>query len=154
MTDIRRNGEDSDMSRKSRFFVRQSEVTPYSPLNHTGTINRRLIGPEETGSKNLEVLLGVVSKPHGALPHSHPGIDQVCYLIEGRAIADIGGEREELGPGDACFFPANMPHTFTAVSEEPVKVLVIYTPPYGEKGRGHPRLGVSQDASFCAHGRP
>ena len=132
--DIKPTGKGSDMSKKSRFFVKESEVTPYSPRNHTGTVNRRLIGPNETGSEKLEVLLGVVAKSHGALPHSHPGIDQVCYLIEGRAVAEIAGERQELGPGDACFFPAGMPHTFTAVSEQPVRVLVIYTPPYGEKG--------------------
>lgn len=48
-------------------------------------------------------------------------------------MAEIGGERDELGPGDACFFPANMLHTFTAISDE-VRVVAIYTPPYGEKG--------------------
>lgn len=122
------------MNRNFKFFIKESEAVPYSPANHTGTVNRRLIGPRETGSENLEVLLGVLSKSHGALPHSHPGIDQVCYVIQGRAVAEVGGERDELGPGDACFFPANMPHTFTAVSDEPVRVLVIYTPPYGEKG--------------------
>lgn len=122
------------MPNTSRFFVRGADVQPYSPANHTGTVNRRLIGPAETGSQNLEVLLGTVSRSHGALPHSHPGIDQACYVIEGRAVAEIGGERAELGPGDACFFPADTPHVFTAVSEEPVKVLVIYTPPYGERG--------------------
>ena len=37
-----------------------------------------------------------------------------------------------MGPGDCCFFPADMPHIFTAISDEPVKVLVIYTPPYME----------------------
>ena len=122
------------MTDKYKFFIKEKDVTPYSPLNHTGTVNRRLIGPKEAGSKNLEVLLGVVSKSHGALPHSHPGIDQVCYVIAGRAIAEVGGQRDELGPGDACFFPADMPHTFTAVRDEPVRVLVIYTPPYGETG--------------------
>ena len=122
------------MSGGSRYFVKGASVEPYSPLNHTGTVNRRLIGPKEVGSKNLEVLLGTVSKSHGALPHSHPGNDQACYIIEGRAVAEIGGEREELGPGDACFFPAGIPHSFTAISDDPVKVLVIYTPPYGETG--------------------
>jgi quercetin dioxygenase-like cupin family protein len=122
------------MTKKYKFFMKESEVTPYSPANHTGTVNRRLIGPAETGSENLEVLLGVVNKSHGALPHAHPGIDQVCYVIAGRAEAEVGGEHAELGPGDACFFPADLPHRFTAVSDEPVRVLVIYTPPYGEKG--------------------
>ena len=37
-----------------------------------------------------------------------------------------------LGAGDTCFFPADAPHTFIATSEEPVEVLIIYAPPYGE----------------------
>ncbi|MBE7424607.1 MAG: cupin domain-containing protein [Ideonella sp.] len=64
--------------------------------------------------------------------HAHPGIEQVCYLLAGRALAEVGGQRAELGPGDCCFFPADMPHVFTAVGEQAVEVLVIYAPPYEE----------------------
>jgi mannose-6-phosphate isomerase-like protein (cupin superfamily) len=117
-----------------RYFVREAEVQPYSPANHTGTVNRRLIGPETVGAKHLEMVLGLVQPSGGALPHSHPGIEQVCYILEGRAVAEIGGERAELGPGDCCFFPADQPHVFTAVGEQPVRVLVIYSPPYVETG--------------------
>jgi mannose-6-phosphate isomerase-like protein (cupin superfamily) len=115
-----------------RYFVRPDEVTPYHPANHTGTVNRRLIGPDTVGARNVEVLLGVIDKGEGALPHAHPGIEQVCYMLEGRARAEIGGEACEIGPGECCFFPAGVPHSFTVVSEIPAKVLVIYTPPYGE----------------------
>jgi len=83
-------------------------------------------------SSRVEVLIGEIEKGEGALPHAHPGIEQVCYMLEGRARAEVGGEACELGPGDCCFFPAEMQHTFTVVSDEPVKVLVIYSPPYEE----------------------
>lgn len=116
----------------SRYFVRQSEVPTYHPANHVGTTNRRLIGAGNVGARNIEVVLGMVEKGAGALPHSHPGIEQVCYLLQGRARAEVGGEVCELGPGDCCFFPADAAHAFTAVSDEPVKVLVIYAPPYAE----------------------
>ncbi len=115
-----------------RFFVRQEDVKSYSPANHTGTVNRRLIGPETVGARNVEVVLGVIQKGEGALPHAHPGIEQVCYLLEGSALAEIGAERCEMRPGDSCFFPAGMMHVFTVTSETPAKVLVIYSPPYGE----------------------
>jgi quercetin dioxygenase-like cupin family protein len=120
------------MTGTSRFFVKADDVQPYSPANHTGTVNRRLIGPETVGAQQLEVVLGVVEKGKGAQPHSHPGIEQVCYVLQGRARAEVAGETMELGPGDCCFFPADAPHVFTVVSDEPVKVLVIYAPPYGE----------------------
>jgi quercetin dioxygenase-like cupin family protein len=66
------------------------------------------------------------------LPHAHPGIDQAIYMLSGRARAEIDGQSRDLGPGDAAFFPRDMPHIFTAIGNEPVKVLVIYTPPYLE----------------------
>jgi quercetin dioxygenase-like cupin family protein len=116
----------------SQYFVHADDVTPYHPANHTGTVNRRLIGRDNVGAKNLEVVLGVIEKGKGALPHAHPGIEQVCYMLAGRAHAEVGGETCELGPGDCCFFPADMPHVFTVVSDEPVKVLVVYSPPYEE----------------------
>lgn len=117
----------------SPFFIRPDEVPGYHPANHTGTLNRRLIGPERVGAKKIEVVLGVITEQgHGALPHAHPGIEQVCYMLEGKALAEVGGQKQVLEPGDCCFFPPDMPHVFTAVGDQPVKVLVIYSPPYGE----------------------
>jgi quercetin dioxygenase-like cupin family protein len=117
---------------RSRYFVKAAEVPPYHPANHTGTVNRRLIGAHNVGAQQLEVVLGVVEKGKGALPHAHPAIEQVCYMLQGRARAEVGGETCELGPGDCCFFPAGMQHVFTVVSDEPAHVLVIYSPPYEE----------------------
>ena len=116
---------------KSRYLVRQTDVAPYSPANHTGTKNFRLIGPETVGAKQVEVLIGELERGKGALPHAHPGIEQVCYLLEGEAHVEVGGEKFEMQPGEACFFPAEMKHLFIATSPR-AKVMVIYAPPYGE----------------------
>ncbi len=123
-----------------RYFIRSEGVTPYHPAGHSGTTNRRSrSGPIQFAAKNVEVVLGIIEKNQGALPHAHPGIEQVCYLLEGEAVAEIGGERCEMHPGDCCFFPADVPHIFTATSDVPVKLLVIYSPPYGEgSAQGHP----------------
>lgn len=119
----------------SKYHVRQSDVTPYSPANHTGTRNFRLIGPETVGAKQVEMLIGEVERGQGALPHAHPGIEQVCYLLEGAARVEVGGEQFDLAPGEACFFPADVPHVFTATSAR-AKVMVIYAPPYEEHPAG------------------
>lgn len=115
-----------------RYFIRLDDVSGYHPANHVGTLNRRLIGPETVGARQLEVLHGTIERGKGALPHAHPGIEQVCYVLEGRAIAEVGGQCSELGPGDCCYFPADAMHTFTVISDEPAKILVIYSPPYEE----------------------
>jgi quercetin dioxygenase-like cupin family protein len=115
----------------SKYRVRQSDVTPYSPANHTGTKNFRLIGPETVGAKQVEVLIGELERGKGALPHAHPGIEQVCYLLEGEAHVEVAGEKFEMKPGEACFFPPEAVHLFIVTSEK-ARVLVIYSPPYGE----------------------
>ncbi len=84
-----------------RYFVRAADAPPYSPANHTGTTNRRLIGPDTVGAKNVEVVLGVIERGEGAAAHAHPGMEQVCYLLEGTALAEVDGERCELGPATA-----------------------------------------------------
>ncbi|MEM5277401.1 cupin domain-containing protein [Cupriavidus taiwanensis] len=114
------------------YFISTAEVEGYHPANHVGTLNRRLIAPATVGSRHLEVIHGTIEKGKGALPHAHPGIEQVCYVLEGRAVAEVGGQRRELGPGDCCFFPPDQMHVFTVVSDEPAKILVIYSPPYEE----------------------
>jgi len=115
-----------------RYFINAGDVEAYNPANHTGTVNRRLIGPETVGSEHLELLEGTVEPGQGALPHAHPDLDQVIYMLTGTARAEIDGQSREMGPGDAAFFPKGMPHIFTVTGDRPAKVLVIYTPPYME----------------------
>jgi len=114
-----------------RYRVRQSDVQPYSPANHVGTKNYRLIGAETVGARQVEMLIGEIERGKGALAHAHPGIEQVCYLLEGTAHVEVGGEAFELAPGEACFFPPDVAHVFTVTSDR-AKVMVIYSPPYEE----------------------
>ena len=130
-----------------RYVIRESEVARYHPANHTGTSNRRVIGPETVGAKQVEVLIGTIEKKQGALPHAHPGIEQVGYMLAGTAEVEIGlGDAKEVSQvqtGDTIFFPADVFHKFTVTSDEPVRLLVIYAPPYLEQThnviREHPK---------------
>lgn len=115
-----------------KWIIKEKSISGYQPANHTGTINRRLISPETVGSTGIEVLLGTIEKNQGALPHAHPGIEQVCYLLSGTADVSVEDEKGSMVAGDCCYFPADKKHTFTVTSEEPARVLVIYTPPYEE----------------------
>ncbi|MBI3370159.1 MAG: cupin domain-containing protein [Betaproteobacteria bacterium] len=115
----------------NRYLVRKSDVSPYAPANHTGTRNFRIIGAETVGAKNVEMLIGEIERGKGALPHSHPGIEQVCHLLEGTAQVEVGGEAFEMKKGDSCFFPPDAAHAFTVTSDR-AEVMVIYAPPYEE----------------------
>ncbi|UYO95142.1 cupin domain-containing protein [Pollutimonas sp. M17] len=117
---------------KPSWIISESDVAGYSPANHSGTVNRRLISRDTVGARHVEVLLGTIEKNQGALPHAHPGIEQICYLLSGSAVVEVEGERGEMQAGDCCYFPPDKRHVFTVTSDEPARLLVIYSPPYEE----------------------
>ncbi len=118
----------------SHLFIREADVPGYAPGGHTGTINRRLVGPEQ-GATHMETLIGTIEPGHGATPHYHPGIDQFCYILDGEAEVTIGETTQVIGKGESCFFPADVRHIFKAIGDAPVRLLVVYGPPYGEGAR-------------------
>jgi quercetin dioxygenase-like cupin family protein len=110
--------------------IRPSEMQGYSPANHHGTTNVRLIGPAN-GAKYMEVLLGEFVPGGNALAHMHPALEQAVYVLEGTALAGIDGVEHEVHAGDMMFFPEGVYHSLKVTSEK-VRLLVVYAPPYGE----------------------
>ncbi len=110
--------------------IRPSELAGYSPANHHGTTNIRLVGPEN-GAKHMEVLLGEFVPGGNALAHAHPALEQTVYVLEGTATAGIDGVEHEVRAGDVMFFPEGVFHSLKVTSAR-VRLLVIYAPPYGE----------------------
>jgi quercetin dioxygenase-like cupin family protein len=119
------------MTEKSPYIIRASEQEAYSPANHTGTKNYRLVGPKVNGAKYLEIALGDIERNEGSPAHAHPDLEQAVYILEGEAIAGIDGVDHHVRPGDMMFFPARVFHSIKVLTER-IKLLVIYSPPYGE----------------------
>lgn len=115
-----------------RFLIREQDAPAYSPANHHGTSNQRLVCQDNVGAKHMELVLGTLQKGGGALPHAHPGMEQACYLLAGTAEVEVEGETFAMQPGDTCFFPEDSMHIFRVTSDEPVRLLVFYSPPYAE----------------------
>lgn len=118
-----------------RYLIREKDVQ-IQPANHHGTVNRRLVSQANVGAQHMEVVLGTLEKGGGALPHAHPGMEQARYLLDGTAEVEVQSqgqtERFAMQPGDTRFFPEDCMHVFRVTSDTPVRLLVIYSPPYGE----------------------
>jgi putative monooxygenase len=68
-----------------------------------------------------------IFEPGAAIPLHKHNCEESVMLLEGKAIAEIDGERHVLKPQDTTFIPAGLPHRFiNASSSEPMKVLWIY----------------------------
>jgi quercetin dioxygenase-like cupin family protein len=120
----------------SPHVLHPDQVVPYQPANHTGTSNRRIIGRDTVAARHLEVLIGTISKGHGAQRHAHPSLEQASYLLRGAGVSEVYGQERHIGPGDWGFNPKGVFHSFTVTSHEPAQVLVVYAPPYQENSQG------------------
>lgn len=119
------------MTKSSPYIIRAAEQESYSPANHTGTKNTRLVGPRVNGAKNLEIALGEIERKEGSPAHAHPDVEQAVYILEGEAMAGIDGVDHHVRAGDMMFFPKGIFHSIHVLSEK-IKMLVIYSPPFDE----------------------
>jgi quercetin dioxygenase-like cupin family protein len=115
----------------NKYVIRPEDVPSYSPANHSGTKNYRLVAPGVNGAQFMEIIYGDIERHAGAVPHAHPGLEQATYVIEGEATAEVDGVVYQVRAGDVLFFPAEVFHDLKVISER-IKLLVIYAPPYGE----------------------
>jgi quercetin dioxygenase-like cupin family protein len=115
----------------SKYVIRPEHVPSYSPANHTGTRNHRLVSPGVNGSRYLEIVYGDIERREGSAAHAHPDMEQAVYVIEGEATAEIDGVVNHVRAGDLLFFPAGVFHDLKVISDR-IKMLVIYSPPYEE----------------------
>lgn len=110
---------------RSRFILRQEDVG-YSPENHGGTTNYRIIGKDGVGAQHLELSIGEIEPGGFAEYHAHP-VEQVVHVLEGKMQGFIDGEAVSLNAGDWLFIPSGIFHGVKATTY--VKLVVIYSPP-------------------------
>ena len=115
-----------------RQVLREEDVAPYSPANHQGTANRRVIGRETVGARLMEVVTGTIAPGSTATAHAHPGIEQAVHVLAGTADVEIDGTLHHVRAGDWVFMPDGAFHDLKVTGDEPLRLIVIYSPPYSE----------------------
>lgn len=60
--------------------------------------------------------------------HTHPGREEVIYVLEGKAEQWVGQEKRVLGPGEMAHIPRNTPHATVNAGDVPLKFLAILSP--------------------------
>ena len=114
----------------SSFVIRPESVSAYSPANHTGTSNRRIISRDTVGARHVEALIGSIDAGQGAHPHAHPTLEQASLILQGEGLGEIEGQEVTIKAGELLFNPMGKFHSL--VTKTPVRVLVVYAPPYAE----------------------
>ncbi|MGN6102946.1 MAG: cupin domain-containing protein [Devosia sp.] len=71
--------------------------------------------------------------PRGGPPlHVHHLQDETIHVLKGRFKVRIGDDLFHLEPGGFAYLPADVPHAFLNLTDEPAELIVVYVP-----GGGH-----------------
>lgn len=105
------------------------EAFQFVPPGHSGIIEWEMVGPEASGSKQVSVWIGDLSKEGVAEPHTHDIEEQVYYVLEGSLRIQIGDLEfdTQAGDGSIYFIPPKTTHAVYALTPK-AKVLVITSP--------------------------
>lgn len=104
-------------------------IVPYGAIKTfsrgDGVVTRLMIGKGNSPDTPFTTGTTVFPPKKSAPTHSHNCAEQVT-ILDGEAVAEVGGVRTTLGPLDTSFIPANVPHRFLNESDAPLTILWIY----------------------------
>ncbi|MFQ5955082.1 MAG: cupin domain-containing protein [Kiloniellales bacterium] len=125
-------GQQNHRGRKPVLIEHVDDLGAYAPPGHTGTVNRRLVGPEFCG--RFELILGTVAPGGEAMRHHHEREHQVLYILEGEAEVTLGDDQPvRCRPGTVIRIPPGLDHRVVCAGTVPVEVIVLYSPPLAKR---------------------
>lgn len=113
-------------------MIPQIDITNDRPRNFNAlnTLTKFHAFPDETGGKFC-LIEAVVPVGAGAPPHSHAGETEAFLVLEGRVKFMMGaiGPKEIIAEaGDYVAIPDGAIHSFTAIGDNPARLLIINAP--------------------------
>ena len=109
------------------------------PANHPLVTSASSVpfNPVEAGRKTtMQVLIPPDRAPHfamrcftieagGGMPNHTNSVEHEQYVLNGAAEVGIGPEVHRVSKGDVVFIPANIPHWYRTVGDEPFQFLCL-----------------------------
>ena len=107
-------------------IARRDQIEPL--VADHGEIIRELAGP--SGSPLTRHSLAEVVLPPGkaSVPHYHPEVEEVYYLLQGEAEMEVDGQVEMVGPGDVVVIPPGSTHHIRNLGDSEVVLVVTCAP--------------------------
>lgn len=108
--------------------VKHIQDIPTEPVPNTNGVSKAvLISAEEAPNFAMRKF---TIEPGGGMPLHTNKVEHEQYVLRGRARVQLGEEILEVTSGNIVFIPANLPHCYTNIGDEPFEFLCLV--PNGE----------------------
>ncbi len=114
----------------ARYFVFPEEVeTQVFAWGHL----KWLSAPEVTGAEKFSTGVVLLSPVQGHTTHTHPGCEEILYVVSGYGRQRVADQEMDLRPGMLVFIPEGVEHSTVNTGWEALKLIAVYAPPGPEK---------------------
>ena len=110
----------------TKYFVEPHEVE--TQVFDWGTL-KWMSAPNVTGAKKFSAGVVLLEPGKGHDTHTHPGCEEILYVVSGYGKQTVLGEETDLKPGMLVFIPEGAEHSTVNTGWEMLKLLAIYDPP-------------------------
>ncbi len=88
-----------------------------------------LLGPQNSGSKNLTFGLATFPPDSNAPAHTHDAQEEIIFILSGHGEFVSAGRTVPLEPGTAIFIPPGLEHRIVVRGDETIKLVTVFSPP-------------------------
>ncbi len=107
--------------------VEDEEVKKTFYQAHGGALARMIITAPDL--RGMDFLAHAVLAPGKEIEAHVDPYEEIYFVLEGKGRIRVGQESREVGPMDATYLPAGVPHALLNTGEEDLVILVVAAPP-------------------------
>lgn len=130
------------MSHPPHRIVTASEVE--GDRRHGAEI-KALLGPKSVQATAGFMGIGTIRPGEVIREHYHPHSEEFTYLVEGRLVATVDGEEQEIVAGQGLMVPMNSRHRLFNASDEDVFIVFSLAPLAPRPDLGHVSTEAGDD---------
>lgn len=111
-------------------FTRTSDRTDERAPSPSGMFDTEVVRSSDSEGR-LAIFVFPAGEHHpyrGAPLHLHHEQDEWIYVLAGEFVAEVGGKRMRLKPGDSLLMPMKVPHRWSVAQEQHCGAIHLYSP--------------------------
>ncbi len=102
-------------------------------ITKDGSAIREILAPANSSLRAQSLAEATLRPNQSTERHLHVKTEEVYYVLRGRGLMEIDGDKREVGPGDGIAIPPGCEHRLTNTGRENLVFLCCCSPAYSHE---------------------